>query len=334
MPAKVIVNDNQCRAIAEALAPLKFRPAIFEREYLTFAADTETKLRVYLYSAAICHQTHTLINKQRNLKGWDYLEFVFAELGRQHVPILDPNFLITLSADELGAKLAPLFADDGRAVNCTLDKLPERAALLIDIATKLVNKYHGRVENLLKISDGYLINNGRGLYELLPEFFAFVDPLNKKSTVAIKFMVEAGLLKIKDPQNFVPMMDYHMQRVLLRTGCLEILDDELRAALINRTPLASDDEIRAAAVAATIKIAEYAGKSALDMNDFFWPLGRSCCAQKTLCADGTCNKNPCTFFTFVEMDAHTQCPLVAVCLGAKSKNYRDFWQPIVETEFY
>lgn len=334
MQDKAVVNEEQCKLIAQRLAPLKFRKELLLREYLTFPADDETKLRVYLYSAAICHQTHTLINKKKNLKGWDYLEFVFSQLGRERSDILNPNVSAFMSAEELAKKLKPLFADDGNPENCTLDRLQQRADLLIDIARKLNEKYEGKVKNLLKLSGGYLINNGKGLYELLHVFSAFVDPLKKKSTVAVKFMAESGLLKIKDPENIIPMMDYHMQRTLLRTGCIEIMDKELKQALRARRNLSSDKEIRNASVVAMQKIAKYANKSVLDMNDFFWPLGRSCCKEKTLCTDKACNKKPCTFFTFVEMESHDKCVFEEVCKGRKDKNYRDYWQPIIDTHYY
>ncbi len=334
MQHKVMVNEEQCKLIAQKLAPLKFRKKILEREYLTFPADDETKLRVYLYSAAICHQTHTLINKQKNLKGWDYIEFVFSNLGKEQSNILDPNFLISISHKNLSQKLRSLFADDGNPANCTLDRLPQRSELLIDIATKLHEKYDGKIMNILKLSDGYLINKGQGLYELLSELDAFSDPLNKKSTVAIKFITESGLLNIKDPENIIPMMDYHMQRVLLRTGCVEIIDEQLKQALLNKKNLSSDEEIRHASVEAARKIAQYSNKSMLDMNDFFWPLGRSCCKEKILCTDKICNKKPCTFFTFVGLDTHDKCILEEVCKGYKDAAYRNYWQPIVDTHYY
>lgn len=256
MPDKVVVNEKQCKLIAQRLAPLKFRKELLLREYLRFSADDETKLRVYLYSAAICHQTSTLINKKKNLKGWDYLESVFLQLGRERSDILNPSILALMPAEKLAEKLKPLFADDGNPENCTLDRLQQRADLLIDTAKKLNEKYEGKVKNLLKLSGGYLINNGKGLYELLPVFSAFADPLNKKSTVAVKFMTESGLLKIKDTENIIPIMDYHMQRTLLRTGCVEIMDKELKQALRARKNLSSDEEIRNASVVAMQKIAK------------------------------------------------------------------------------
>ena len=331
---KVEVNKEQCEFIANKLKDLKFKPEIFQREYLTFPADKETKLRVFLFSAAICHQTHALINKKRNLKGWDYLEFVFAQLGKENSLLINPNYLAQQSPVELSEQLKPLFADDGNPENCTLDRLEQRAQFMIDISKLLNQKYAGKVENVLEASNGYLFNQGNGLYKLLAEFTAFADPLCKKSTIVIRFIVDAKLLIIKDLENLVPSMDYHKQRLLLRTGCVEVLDKTLQKDLQHKRKLASDEEIRKAAVEAIKMLAKFSGRTQLEIGDFLWPLGRSCCREKILCVSKVCDKNPCTFDLFVELPSHDQCIFEGICKGSNYEEYRKYWQPNVDTDYY
>lgn len=334
MSDQVIVNENQCRLIAARLKPLTFRPHLFQRPYLTFSSDLETKLRVWLFSAAICHQTHTLINRTKNLVGWDYLEEVFTTLGKENSPLIDPKYLVTLSIPELEQKIKPLFADDGNPDHCTLDRLEQRAQFMIEISQQLVEDYNGKVENLLKSSNGFLFNHGQGLYELLEKFPAFADPLRKKSTVFIKWILDTNAYQFKDENKLIPVMDYHMQRVLLRTGCLEVLDSSLKEALLHKKQLSSDQEIRVAAVQAIQSIANYSDKDPVTIHDFFWPLGRSCCKEETLCQYNVCDKKPCTFFLFVEIPEHQHCIFENVCKGHHDENYRRFWQPLVETHYY
>ncbi len=187
--SKVIVNEEQCQLIAQRLMPLEIRPHHFQRPYLTFPSDRETKLRAWLYSTAICHQTHTLINKKRHLKGWDCFEYVYANLGKENSPMLDPRFLARLTVNQLIEKLKPLFSDDGNPEKCTLDRLEQRAQFIIDISKKINKEYGGKIENMLRKSDGLLFNNGTGLYELLEQFPCFADPLRKKSTIFIKWII-------------------------------------------------------------------------------------------------------------------------------------------------
>ena len=56
---------------------------------------------------------------------------------------------------------------------------------MIDISRVLNEKYDGKIGNLVKSSNGFLIKNGKGLYELLEAFEAYTDPLRKKSTAQI-----------------------------------------------------------------------------------------------------------------------------------------------------
>jgi hypothetical protein len=128
----------------------------------------------------------------------------------------------------------PLFSENSNPENCTLDRLDERSKFIIDIAKILNKKYQGKLSNLIKESNNLLNshtntdNIHNGLYNLLKQFKAFGDPTFKKSTVFIQLLVNSNLMRIKDPQNFVPDMDYHIQRVMLRMGCVEILDENLK----------------------------------------------------------------------------------------------------------
>ncbi len=331
---KVVVNEEQCRKIAGILNGLEFRKETLEREYITFASDKETKLRAFFYSVAICHQTHSLIDNKRKLKGWTYLEYVYANLGKWDSKLIDPFYLSKLSVEELIEKLKPLFSEDGKSENCTLDRLDERAKFIIDDSKMLVEHYGGKVENVLEKSNGFLIKDGEGLYELLEEFESYSDHLRKKSGVLIKFLILADFFEIKDLENIVPIMDYQIQRVLLRTGCIEVLDKELKDKLVKREQLESDEDVRQASIEASRLLFKFSGKHPLKMDDFLWALGRSCCRTKMLCVSEVCDKDPCTFFSFVQLKEHKKCVFDGTCKGSQSEEYRKLYQPIVETHYY
>jgi hypothetical protein len=195
------VDDRKCREVAAILKDLRFRPEYYKGEFRILDADPETKMRAYIYSTAICHQTHTLVSKRRNLVGWDYLKSVFTKLAKDNSNLLNPDYLATLKPKELSKMLAPLFPDDEDQKKCTLDRLDERSRFIIGISKLLNKKYGGKVSNLVKSSDGFLLNGGKGLYELLDDFECYADPLRKKSTVFMKLLVESGLLELKDPEN-------------------------------------------------------------------------------------------------------------------------------------
>lgn len=328
------VNPERCAGVAKIIRNMALREDFYQREYLQHFTNTETLLRMHFFAVAICHQTHHLHHPGLHLFGWDYLENVFVKLANENSHLINPSLLAGMESEELARRLKPEFSYDGNPENCTLDRLYQRASLMIESSEKILDEYGGKLSNLLEKCDGYLLKNGNGLYELLPRFEAFSDPLQKKSTFLIKLLMEAGLIQIKDPGNFIPIMDYHMQRVLLRLGCVEISDENYRKEIIGRTVLKTDEPIRSLCVEAFRLISNKSGHPVTKMNDFFWSLGRSCCHQTILCTDHRCEKSPCTFTQIVELKNHDHCSFQEICPGVDDKKFRDLWQPVVETHFY
>ena len=331
---KVTVNIDQCKAIGEILQTLSIKPTVYQREYFLVDVSAEIKLRMFFFSIGICQQTHTLINKKLNLVGFNYLEKVFADLAKTDSELIDPFFVKNQTPGALSERFAEFFSETGDPKDCTLDRLDERSRLCIDMSQKLVEYYEGQVSVLTAQSQGYLVGK-RGIYQLLSDFEAYSDPFKKKSSLFVTFAHKAGIFAIQDIGNLIPIMDYHMQRVLLRFGCIEILDEQLRRALIKQEILSSDEEIRSASIDAVYQLACYSGHSVINIHDFLWPLGRSCCKEKPLCQHGCCDKTPCTFDSFVQLSSpHTHCLFEGTCKGSLKEDYRNLWQPLVETHYY
>lgn len=115
------------------------------------------------------------------------------------------------------------------------------------MAVKLLENYQGSVLNLLQTTEGRA-GVKMGFISVWPFLRHTVIPFFKKASFLIKLLSDAGLFSIKDPENLVPVMDYHMQRVLLRTGAVEIHDLELHEALAMRKELPDDGLIREACI--------------------------------------------------------------------------------------
>jgi hypothetical protein len=329
----VSVNKEQSEKIGTILKDYHIRSSFFQRPFLSMNASRETKLRTYFYAAGICHQTRSLIDKTRNLAGWEYLEDVFHKLAIEDSEFLYPEYLSSISISEIIRQLQSLFSPDGQVANCTLDRLEERARMLKEMAVLLNMKYKNSAAKFLDESNNLLFNVGKGYYKSLENLEAFCDPRKKKITFFLKLATDAKSLEIKDKGNIIPIMDYHMQRVLLRMGCVET-DEETRGRLINKEVFGSDSEIREACIKSIKIIAESSEHDILSMNDFFWPLGRSCCNESPLCNSNNCSKNPCTFFNMIELSEHKNCIFEKACKGSHNENYRFIWEPMVETHYY
>ncbi len=330
----VVVDEMKCQQIGAVLSEYKVKDTFYDREFLSFDADRETKLRVYLMSAAICHQTYSLFHETLNLWGWEFMEYGFLQMVKKKNPMLNPGYLGICQNEEISDVLLRIFSYDGNPENSTLDRIEERTDMLIELCSEIKTNFNGSVSEFLDQSKGFLFNEGKGYYEILEKFSAFCDPQKKKITFFLKLAADAGVLQIKNHENIIPIMDYHMQRVLMRLGCVKIEDEELRQKLLNREPQLTDEPIRGACIEALKIIAEESGKDILAMNDFFWPMGRSCCNETTLCTTKECLKKPCTFYQMVEMKDHNKCIFDGVCKGRENESYRNLWEPVLETHYY
>jgi hypothetical protein len=329
-----LVNRHLCEETGLLIKGMRLRKAFYQRPFLTVAAPLETKLRAFFYAAAICHQTYTLKNEELGLFGWDYLEFVFTRLMKDQDEFLMPDAMLPANINEISLKLASFFASDNLPKFTTLDRLEERVLFLINLDAFIDIHFDSQLVNLMKSANGKLFNKGQGFYETLSATLAFSDPMKKKITFLLKLLEEAGMVEIADKENFVPIMDYHMQRVLLRMGCVDITNPELRVKLINHDLLESDEEIRSACMDAFKLISDVSEHPVTKLNDFFWSLGRSCCNAKPLCQFHQCEKNPCTFYQIVDLPTHSECAFTSTCKGYIDESYRSLWQPVVETHYY
>lgn len=328
------IDEYRCKLIAGQLKTLEIREEFYQREFLVCKASRESKLRLYLFSAAICHQTHSLFHPALNLWGWDYLEFGFLQMMKNKDLLFDESGFSSCTSENLKLALACVFSPDRNPKNTTFDRLDERANMLLEICSYLENKYNSSVCEFIDSLQGRLINEGAGFYEVLPRFEAFSDKLKKKITFFMKLAVDGKVLEIRDPENYMPIMDYHMQRVLLRMGCVNLDGSQWKEALRDKEQQVSDEPVRLACIEAILLIADESGHDILKMNDFFWPLGRSCCNTTTLCNDKLCIKSPCTFFSVVNVENHRACPFEDSCRGSRDDSYRSLWEPIVETHYY
>ncbi|HPE56976.1 MAG TPA: hypothetical protein P5514_01735 [Bacteroidales bacterium] len=330
----VQLNHTQIDNVASVLKGATINPDFLGREFLHFNADRETKLRVYFLSAAICHQTRTLQHPELNLYGWEYMEYGFLQLLHQKNPLLNPGYLSICSNQDVEGLLKQTFSPDGNPENCTLDRIEERSLMLLDICRIVKARYGSRISTLIDNANGFLVNNGKGLYEILSAFMGFSDPQKKKITFFIKLAMDAGVINIKDTENLIPIMDYHMQRVLLRTGCVVVDDPDEMIKLRAKTPVLTDEPIRGKCIAALRLLSKKSGLELLSLNDIFWPLGRSCCHETTLCTTGTCAKTPCTLTQTLSLKTHEKCLLQEVCIGSLDESVRSLYEPFVETHYY
>ncbi|NOR87141.1 MAG: hypothetical protein GQ527_05980 [Bacteroidales bacterium] len=329
MNKTIVVNTEQSHKIGEIVGSLDFKDDFLGRKFLTLAVPSEIKTAMYYYAVGICHQTYHLANPKLNLYGWDFLEYGFMEIALQKPELLDAQYLVQLTPTDLIPLIKPFFAEDHIAEKCTLDTLEERAELWLVMAQFIAKTKKNHLEFVGKSK-----NDAQYFYQQLPQTIAYSDPLQKKTSFFMKLLEDSGLAQFGKNQELIPIMDYHMQRVLLRSGCVEVIDKQLKYSLQNREAIESDKEIREACIASMKIIAKTAGYSIFKMNDVFYTMGRSCCNESMLCESHKCEKTPCSLTLAVELGKHEHCIFQDICKGVNSSDYRKYWQPQVKTHFY
>ena len=330
----VEINQNQCILAGESLQEINVNPAFLQREFINVRANEETRMRALFFAVAICHQTHTLYNSNTGATGWEYIEEVFLRLMKTDDPLLNPTYINSLNKEMLANSLRIEFSHSRLPEDTTLDRISERVELIKELSIFILENFNGSYAALLASTDKKLANTENGYYNILGQTRTFGDLHKKKSIFLYKLLHDSNLYQATDIQHTLPIMDYHMQRVLLRLGCVEIKDIALRKAILHRQKLSSDEPIRSACIDAIKIIARVSGHSILSMNDFFWPLGRSCCSETPVCQSGQCSKTPCSFSNLTTYPPHTRCIFQNFCTGAEDLNYSLLWEPIVDTHYY
>ncbi|MBU0486437.1 MAG: hypothetical protein KKA07_03325 [Bacteroidetes bacterium] len=327
------VNLAQCETVGRIIHDIQIRPSFFDRPFLRNSLDTEVHAQMIIWAVAVCHQTYLLHSPEKNLFGWDYIEEAFVRHANENPMHLSPALISKMPIQSIAEMLAAMFSDSGKPEETTLDRLDERARLMKNLAAMIAQESGGSVSRWIGRSQGK-VSGKSGLYSLLSGAEAFADPERKKSSFLIKLLVDARLFDVSDPENLFPVMDYHIQRVLLRTGCVEIASKDLADKLRKRIPLESDEVVRKACITAMRIITLTSGHSVLSMNDYFWPFGRSCCNEQPLCVSGKCQKSPCSFSGIADIPKIHSCVFAKICKGHSDANIRAFWQPVVITHYY
>ncbi len=109
------------------------------------------------------------------------------------------------------------------------------------------------------------------------------DPLAKKANLLAIILANRPerFLDVRDPESITPIVDYHLMRSCLRTGCVEILDDDLRRRVERRgwVDEAEEEEIRAACYDAIQSLVEESGLTQAAVDGFFFSNARKVCVE-------------------------------------------------------
>lgn len=195
-------------------------------------------------------------------KGSDYLWHRFRQIHAAQPGRLSPQYRATAPPEELASAIGDGDDDaDKAALHTTLSRDYGRTLLAmgrtpVDLLAE-ANTCDAPLRRLLTLLDGV------GGYR--------EDPLRKKSVLLAIILNQRPerFLRIGMDEAVPPIIDYHLQRVCLRTGLVRIGDDDLRQRVAARTLVSPGEEwaIRLAAYRAVEAVQRVSG---LDMGAIDW----------------------------------------------------------------
>jgi len=240
----------------------------------------------------------------------------------------------------LANELKAVLSDDGAPDHSTIDRVAERVGLLRNCARVLLRRFDGDIMTIYNLSEGYLIRrDGKGLLNLLKNFRAYSDPVEKKSFLLLLYLNESGIWKIGDLQNLKIAIDYHIMRIALRAGIVNLVNNALASRLQRRKSVkqSEDNEVRKAVREACSLLSKYSSHSAFEIDTMLWNMGRSCCFYEhdPICDAKICHKRDrCSFIRATNYLCPGKCIFDGVCLGSRNQHYRKLWETNVYTEYY
>ncbi len=334
---RVRVDDDQVRRIAQLIAQLpEVQPFRFVGDFFPYVDDpgaldwffavtlqqfgfwekqkashrvTETqgnpeKLRVTVSPWIYSHPMIASLDG-RSLKGSDYLFAAYRRLIDRDGGFFTSDRQAALTAEEFAAVLR---ADDGS------DPMPA-----FDLHLETARSY-GRDMLALGLTPREVVEQANRAEKPRAAFLSLLDhiggykedPLRKKSMLLALILEQRPehFLRPAPNENEPPVIDYHLMRSCLRTGLVDVIDDDLQSKLMGREELAAEDEwaVRFAAYQAIQRVQSLSGRSMGAVDWFFFNARRRCpemtqpdcanCAIDTVCAHRTALFQPVRRTTF------------------------------------
>ncbi len=327
-----VVDRRRCRDLASRLPTIDIRASHFAPAPQN--PDAAVRLtEFHLAWIGICQRTGPLQGVVDGVayRGSDYLAHRLRVRLDEDPGRFAARRLADVGADDLRAWLS----DDGDPASSTVDRVDERVGLLNDMGQVLLEGYDGSAAALLAASKGRL--EGRsGLYERLSRMRAYRDPVRKKSGLLIQVLRHSGVFEPVDPEALGIAADYHVLRVLLRTGALQLKGDRGRELRQGAEMTESEDtRIRAKALEAGRVMSEVVGVQSLD--PLLWMIGRNCCApdHPPVCTLGPCTlAADCSLLGSTNLSCSQVCPFDGSCAGSQNPEAAGFREPWLDTDLY
>ncbi|MDW8061670.1 MAG: hypothetical protein RMJ00_03125 [Nitrososphaerota archaeon] len=319
------VDRGRCTDISSSIKSIG---VVYRRTLEDIPVSLEYKLRLLLYFMTICYDTRRV---------WGYIDGGYHR-GSDYVYYAMLRRLTegeTFEADRMeGLSLEEFrgWFDGG-----ILTRIDERLNLVKDTAKMLRALYDGMVSKLLEDS-GYRLSGFGGFVDRLSRFKAFSDPLAKKIMVLASLLEFEGLASFTDSDEHMDVgVDYHLQRVALRTGMVRIADRDVFESIVKGRFVSRmvHDAVRSRCIEAYRIIVRETGFKPREVDAIFWNLGRSCCTVREPSCNPPCIRSDiCSFTLSTTYTCRGGCILRYTCEASYDRSFIKLKEPRYRTYYY
>ncbi len=323
---------NNISLASEEFSRISFKPDEFTdpRLYPPKGDPRENVLRYFLVMVAMDHRTSTpQIEFKSIIDGATYRgAYLLYRLGMlkyySNPEFFSPRRLSEIGIDEVRNWLT---VRDPRGREVTVRDVELRTLLLRDLGVKVLKLYGGEVSKILELSGNRIKGLKPGIVDLLKDFRAYQDPVEKKAFLLIKFLERRGLFTPVDYENAEVPVDNRLTRIALRLGIV-VVSDELKEKLVEWKPVSYEDDvvIRIYVRRAFKILSKLSNISPLILDDLLWLIGATWCRRESPECDAVRD--------VVELNLRSsKCPLRNICYAyrnlearkLKEHNYYDTW---------
>ena len=199
------------------------------------------------------------------IKGSSFLDSSFRKMMKKNPEFFATDNLIFFDLDSFHELFGEnIFPDEA-----------ERYKIMNDFIDKTIRQYE---KSLNQIWYEEAKEDIEGLHKILNETFGMKDSLQKKTQMFVKFMNYQKEWLPKDKEKVIVPMDYHLMNIAVKTGLLDINDNDIKNKLVKREPLTEQESnmIREKGIEA-YKSMKKDGIDTYLLDDLLWATSRMVC---------------------------------------------------------
>jgi len=289
------VNHLQCVLVRDHLR-LATEWSASEQRFALSEQSHVTQLRALIYLISICDRLN-----------WDFVLGVLADELSKITNSFDSEAVLALSLSDLRRAFGNYRRNDGNI------KFSQKLKTLHAVAAHISSDL---IDQLLCTSQVHGDQGAKMIIEKIPGYSA--DPMKKKCNALLHEIVRRQLMIFSDADTIDPAIDYHIMRLYLRTGRVEVRDASLARRLVQRGRIRVEriTEIRRVVAEAMRYTAWINGLTISRLNDLEWLFARKACRRDGVWCFGV------------------TCPLEQVCPSAKQSPVRMITEPDSRHGYY